>query len=237
MPRIARTVIPGIPHHVTQRGNNRQDVFFVEDDRTVYLHFLSRYAPQFGLDILGYCLMTNHVHLVAVPRKADSLALAVGRADFRYTQYVNRMHSRVGHLWQNRFHSSPLDERHTVAALRYLEQNPVRARIVRVPWRYRWSSASAHVGGRDGSGLLDLDAWGKKWTPDEWREMLRSSLDEKVVESLRHHTARGRPLGSDSFISKLEHLLGRRLRALPIGRPKGWRKKTRAKKKRRKTHK
>lgn len=224
MPRIARIVIPDVPYHVTQRGNNRQDVFFTDDDRRVYLRFLCEYSRQFDLRILGWCLMTNHVHFVAVPMRPESLAQVIGRSDFRYAQYVNRMHRRSGHLWQNRFYSCALDEKHAVAALRYIEQNPVRAGMKRVAWKYEWSSAAAHVGGADTSELLDLSAWRREWTVGEWKKMLRVGLDEREVGALRRHTARGRPLGSDSFVSKIETLLGRRVRALPEGRPKAWRK-------------
>jgi putative transposase len=105
MPRVARIVVPGVPHHITQRGNNRQDVFFVDDDRRMYLGLLAKSAARYGLQVLGYCLMTNHFHLVAVPRAADSLAKALGRTDFVYTQYIARRHRRSGHLWQNRFYS------------------------------------------------------------------------------------------------------------------------------------
>jgi len=221
MPRVARIVIQGLPHHVTQRGNNRQDVFFVDDDRRVYLDLLQRHSRQHGLRVLGYCLMTNHVHLVAVPEAEDSLAKAIGRTDFVYTQYVNRLHGRSGHLWQNRFHSCALDEAHLSAAMRYLERNPVRAGLVRVPWRHRWSSAAAHVGeGRDAGGLLDLPAWRELWSPEEWKELLRQDPSADDLGALRRSTSRGRPLGSDSFLSKLEAKLGRRLRPLPIGRPR-----------------
>ncbi len=103
MPRMARIVIPGQPHHVVQRGNNRQDVFFVDDDRRAYLEFLREHCERFGFNVLGYCLMTNHIHLVGTPASEDSLAKAIGRTHFRYSQYVNRLHGRSGHLWQNRF--------------------------------------------------------------------------------------------------------------------------------------
>ena len=224
MPRISRIVIPDVPYHVTQRGNNRQDVFFTDDDRRAYLAWLKEYSRAFGLDLLGWCLMTNHVHFVAVPRREDALALAIGRADFRYAQYVNRLHRRSGHLWQNRFYSCALDERHAVAALRYVEQNPVRAKLCRVPWTYEWSSAAAHAGEGDPWELLDLAAWSREWTSAAWKKMLREGVDAKRVGALRRHTMRGRPLGSDSFVSKIESLLGCRVRALPAGRPKGWRK-------------
>ena len=168
--------------------------------------------------------MTNHVHFVVVPRRPDSLAMAIGRTDFRHAQYVNRLHRRSGHLWQNRFYSCALDEKRAVAALRYIEQNPVRAKMYRVPWTYDWSSAAAHVGEGDPWGLLDLGRWTRDWTTAEWERMLREGLDEREVGALRRYTARGRPLGSDSFVSKIETLLGRRVRPLPSGRQKGWRK-------------
>ena len=222
MTRIARVAIPEVVYHITQRGNNRQDVFFVDDDRRVYLELLADESDRHALTVLGYCLMTNHIHLVAVPHTKHSLAKAIGRTHWRYTRYVNRLHRRSGHLWQNRFFSCGLDEKHTVAAMRYVEQNPVRAKIVRKPWRYAWSSAAAHVGEKDGSAVLDVETWRKDWdwSPRRWRRMLEEGLDEDMVGRLRRQTFRGRPLGSDGFMSKLERRLGRRLRPLPIGRPR-----------------
>ena len=218
MPRIARIVLPGRPHHVTQRGNNRQDVFFVDDDRRAYLDILGEQSDRYGLAVLGYCLMANHVHLIATPSGDESLAKAVGRTDFLYTQYIHRLHGRSGHLWQNRFFSCALDEPHLWAALRYVERNPVWSRHVRLAWRYPWSSAAVHVGEAP-AGWLSLDDWSRAWTPAKWREALRAPDDEKLTAGLRRSTCRGRPLGSDGFLSKLEHRLGRRLRPLPVGRP------------------
>jgi putative transposase len=220
MPRLARIVLPGVPHHVTQRGNNRQDVFFVDDDRRVYLDLLHEQSERFGLKIEGYCLMGNHVHLVATPSGEESLAKAIGRTDFLYTQYVNRLHQRSGHLWQNRFYSCALDDVHLWRALCYVERNPVRAGLARRAWEYPWSSAGAHTGGADASGLLDLGEWARLWGPGKWRTELTSPEDAQGVSRIRLSTHRGRPLGSDSFLSKLEHRLGRRLRPLPVGRPK-----------------
>ena len=134
----------GCAHHIVQRGNNRQDVFFVDDDRRVYLDLLAEQAARYGLAIEGYCLMSNHVHLVAVPQSEEALAQAVGRTHFRYTQYINRFRKRSGHLWQGRFYSCALDTRHFWTAMKYIELNPVRARLCRKPWRYAWSSAAAH---------------------------------------------------------------------------------------------
>lgn len=226
MPRVARTVVPGVPHHVTQRGNNRQDVFFVDDDRRAYLAMLKQRSEAYGLKIVGYCLMTNHVHLIAIPATADALAKAVGRTHYFYTQYVNRLHGRSGHLWQNRFHSCPMDELHLWRALSYVERNPVRAKIVRVPWRYRWSSAAAHCGGKDASGLLDLSGWRRRWRVDRWKQELHRPEDAALVGRMRRCLLTGRPLASDRFISKLEALVGKRLRPLPVGRPRKTRQKT-----------
>ena len=224
MPRVARIVIPGLPHHITQRGNNRQDVFFVSDDRRVYLTLLREESARHGLGVLGYCLMGNHVHMVGVPAREESLAKAVGRTHWRYTQYVNRLHGRVGHLWQNRFYSCAMDEAHTVAAMRYVERNPVRGGVVRRAWRYEWSSARAHVGQAHGSGLLDVEEWGRMWPAERWRGMLLGPEDEIVVADVRRSALRGRPLAGDALLAKVERRLGRRLRPLPIGRPRKARK-------------
>ena len=133
MPREARVVVPGFPHHITQRGNDRQDVFFTDDDHGFYLDTLKECSEEHGLRVIGYCLMTNHIHLIAVPVAETSLAKAVGGTHLRYARHVNRLHGRSGHLWQNRFFSCPLEERHYLAALRYVDRNPVRARMVRMP--------------------------------------------------------------------------------------------------------
>jgi putative transposase len=140
MPRVARIVVPDLPHHLTQRGNNRQDVFFVDEDRRQYLKLLADQCRRHGAKILGYCLMTNHVHLILIPSRPDSLAKAVGRTHWLYAQYINRLHKRSGHLWQNRFYCNAMDDEHCLLALRYVERNPIRARICRL--------APASVGSR-----------------------------------------------------------------------------------------
>ncbi len=219
MPRSARIVIPGCPHHVTQRGNNRQSVFFVDADRQVYLEYLLDASQRFDLRIEGYCLMTNHVHLVATPGYETSLGDTMKRTNQLYAQYVNRMHRRSGHLWQDRFFSCALDQSHFQKALVYVERNPVRARLVHKAWRWRWSSAPAHCGVEEKSDLLDIRSWKEDINFARWKKLLERPEDEKLVCALRLATSRGRPLGSDAFIAKLETFLGRRLRALPIGRP------------------
>jgi putative transposase len=225
MPRTARIVIPGAAHHVTQRGNNGQDVFFVDSDRRAYLELLGEQSLRFGFKVEGYCLMTNHVHVVGVPASEDSLTKAIGRTHFLYTQYINRLHGRSGHLWQNRFYSCPMDPAHAQNALCYVELNPVRAGMVKHPWTYPWSSAAAHCGKAGGNPVLDLAAWRETMPADTWRETLLAFIgDTNALNAVRRNTHTGRPLGSDRFLSKLETLLNRRLRPLPLGRPIGWRK-------------
>lgn len=220
MPRKARIVIPNFPHHITQRGNNKQDVFFVDDDREKFLCLLKEQSARFGMIIDGFCLMTNHIHIIATPNEKHSLAKTMGRINLLYSQYINYMHGRTGHLWQNRFFSCPLDAKHYFTALSYIEQNPVRAKMVRYPWSYRWSSAAFHIGREDEFGLMDRNKWKRKSSPLDWRMVLREKLERLDMDRLRVHCRTGRPLGTDKFISKLETALGRRLRALPVGRPK-----------------
>lgn len=219
MPRLARIVVPGVPHHITQRGNNRQQVFFEDAHRHIYLDFLSKYVAQFGVTVWSYCLMTNHVHIVATPPSGDALAKAIGRTNFRYAQHLNRLLRRSGHLWQNRFSSCPLDEVHHWRAMRYVERNPVRAGLVRVAWRYAWSSAAAHVEGVDRTGLLEMRRWARQWKPGQWEAALRDR-DDEGAELVCGSTRTGRPLGSEKFVRRIEKELERRVRAMPVGRPK-----------------
>ena len=218
MPRLARVIATDYPHHITQRGNNQQDVFFVDDDRRVYLEFLKEQCDKYSLEPIAYCLMTNHIHLVGIPHKDNSLAKAIGGTHFRYTQYINRMHKRSGHLWQGRFYSCALDDKGLWLAAKYVELNPVRAKICRLPWQYEWSSAGAHIDPKAKSQMLNLSSWRKLISEKEWQNELNSAIDEAQIGRIRLSTHTGRPLGTDGFLSKLEKLLGRRVRPLPVGR-------------------
>jgi len=220
MPRTARVVLPGYPHHVTQRGNNRQDVFFTDDDRANYLRILGVQCRKYGVAVHGYCLMTNHVHLVLTPAAADGLAKAVGRTHFAYTHYLNKARERSGHLWQNRFYSCPVGQDYMLGILCYTEQNPARAGLVSVPWDYPWSSAAAHVGGRTASGLLDLSLWSRLTDPDGWRQLLMAGLGDREVEQMRRCTRLGHPLARDEELRRLEAATGARLRPRRVGRPR-----------------
>jgi putative transposase len=185
----------------------------------VFLALLAEAAERFDLTVDGYCLMTNHVHLVVTPGRQGSLADALKRTNQLYTQYVNRFHGRTGHLWQDRFFSCALDEMHRWRALVYIERNPVRARLCRKAWSWAWSSAPGHCGGDDPAGLLDLSRWRERMDAARWRDLLTRDDDQQQLARLRLCTSRGRPLGSDKFVAKLETVLGRRLRPLPHGRP------------------
>jgi len=213
-------VVAGCPHHVTQRGNNRQDVFFGDNDRRYYLRLLAEQAAEQNLAVEAYCLMTNHVHLIVTPPMAGALSQTLRRVNQFYTQYINRMHARSGHLWQDRFFSCSLDEEHYWTAMIYVERNPVRAKLAARAWQWAWSSGTAHCGGKDPTGMLDLASWSKRLAGQDWRESLARPQDETDAERLRLCTSRGRPFGSDKFVARLEHALGLRLHPLPEGRPR-----------------
>lgn len=222
MPRVARVVVPDLPHHATQRGNNRHDVFFTDDDRRFYLDVLDRTARSNRVAVLAFCLMTNHVHLIVVPPDAEALDRVMGQAHWRHAQTINRLHGRSGHLWQGRYFSCPLDDEHLLAAVRYVERNPVRARMVRVAEEYAWSSAKLHCGDGPGvaPGLVDATTWSRRYPPETWRRMLRDPDDEALLDRIRGATRTGRPLATDTMLSKLEARMNRRLRAMPRGRPR-----------------
>jgi putative transposase len=207
-------VVPGVPHHVTQRGNRRQQTFFRESDYIVYRDLLAQFCDSCGVEILAYCLMPNHVHLVAVPPRPDSLRRALGETHRRYSSQVNRRQGWTGYLWQGRFRSCPMDERHTVAAVRYVERNPVRAGLAREPWEWPWSSARAHVDG-EGDGLVRVAPL--LVHTGNWVEFLR--LPEGDLEGLRKHSRSGRPLGDMPFVEKCERITCRDLKPRKVGRP------------------
>jgi putative transposase len=215
MPRIARVVAPGFPHHVTQRGNRRQRTFFGEDDYHAYIELMATWCEAYGVEVWAYCLMPNHVHLIVVPESEDGLRRGVGEAHRRYTRRVNFRKRWRGHLWQGRFSSCVLDELHLLAAARYVEMNPVKAGLVRTPQQYPWSSANAHLKKRD-DRLVRVEPLLSLAGP--WRRFLAQSLDGPTVERLQSHERTGRPIGSDAFVAKLEKRLGRTLRPRKPGR-------------------
>jgi putative transposase len=175
-------------------------------------YLVAAYAADFDLRLLGFTLMTNHVHWVAVPGRPDSLARAFGRAHNDYSRWFNIKNHRAGHLWQNRFFSCPLDPAHLAQAMRYVELNAVRAEIAASPVDYQWSSARAHCGLESPPPWLDTAQWSARYSPQQWQEVL--ALDFRLagdLDRLRQATRSGRPFGTDQFIAELEAKLDRRL--------------------------
>lgn len=218
MPRISRAVAVGFPHHITQRGNYRQAVFESEEDYFQYLYWLKTYSKKYSLKIWAYCLMSNHVHFIAVPMETDSMARTFNALHMRYSQYINTKRKAAGHLWQGRFFSCVLDERHLYAGIRYVEHNPVRAKTVKKPDEHKWSSARSHMQG-EANDILSNDCYVFERIKD-WHAYLREKEDHSLIEAIRQNTKTGRPCGNDKFMSKIERLLGRRLAALSRGRPR-----------------
>jgi putative transposase len=215
MARLARIIVPGMPHHVTQRGNRRQDVFFTPDDRCVYLTYLNKYLTRCGLDIYAYCLMTNHVHFIAVPTTELSLSHTMRDTHTAYAGYRNYTDETCGHLWQGRFFSSVLDETHLWAAIRYVERNPIRAGIVENAADYPWSSAAAHCNGTP-DPILSSN-FPPPGAIDDWTGWLSTDSDTDIWY-IRQQTHTGRPCGSLSFFDQLETLLQRDVKPQKRGR-------------------
>jgi putative transposase len=217
MARLARVVAAGMPHHITQRGNRRQPTFFRDEDYVEYLELMAEWTRECDVAVWAYCLMPNHTHLIAVPKTADGLRRAIGEAHRRYTRYVNFREGWRGHLWQGRFASFVMDEPYLLAAARYIELNPLRAGLADSPRAYRWSSARAHLRGKDDllvkvAPLLDLAG--------DWRKLLTGAVCEEELKRFRAHETTGRVMGDEDFQKRLEKKLGRALRRQKPG-PKG----------------
>lgn len=217
MPRIARIVVPGEPHHVIQRGNRRLPTFFKNDDYEFYLESMRYWCDKHSVEIWSYCLMSNHVHLVAVPDDEYGLSAAIGEAHKRYTCRINKREGWTGHLWQGRFSSFVMDEKYLLAVARYVELNPVRAGMVKRSVDYQWSSARAHLKGEDDvlvkvEPLLSL--------VKDWPSFIAEGESERDMDILKKHGRTGRPLGSSVFYDRLKTLLGKDVRPKKAGRKK-----------------
>ncbi len=208
MARLARVVLPGYPHHITQRGNRRQDVFFKEGDYNYYLELVSEWCASEKIEIWAYCLMTNHVHLIVKPGKRSNLGKAIGEVHRRYTRMVNFRENWKGYLWQGRFASYPMDKSWVLRAAAYVELNPVKAGMVKNAWDYRWSSVHAHLSGVDPDGIIRPEKL-LSLTGD-WKAYLKAAQANQDNEFERHERT-GRPLGDEKFIGKAERLLNRDL--------------------------
>ena len=220
MARFARVVAVDVPHHVTQRGNARQVILADDAGRVAYLELLRQSSELHRLSLLGYCLMSNHVHLIVVPRTAEALARTLKHTHGRYASYWNAQNSSSGHVWQGRFYSCPLDETHLWRALRYVELNPVRAALVTDAGQWPWSSAAAHCGTGSAAAFLEMDLWRRRWTTAEWRQHLAAGESPADVAALRQYTHTGRPIGSVEFVAALERSTLRPLMPRKAGRPR-----------------
>lgn len=205
MARKARVILTGEAHHVTQRGNRRQNVFFCEEDYHVYLKFLQSTSGAFGFSILSYCLMPNHIHLLVVPTDPGAMREGISHLHQLYTRYINKPRGWGGHLWQGRFFSCPVESVGVPAVARYIELNPVRAKLCDVPANYRWSSA--HVAceksrnGRSGFSSIQSPA-------TSWAEYLAMDETEEKIRGMRLAVSTGRPFGSEAFLRHVEAKAG-----------------------------
>ena len=208
MGRSPRILVPGLPHHVTQRGNRGADVFTSDAERQMYAAMLLKAVRRYRVHVWAYCLMTNHVHLVLVPATDEGISCVLHDVATLYSNWFNKRNAAPGHLWQGRFYSCVMDEPHLWAAVRYVERNPVRAGPVARAEEYAWSSAAAHSALR-GDDLLSTDFPPPQVVRD-WPAWLADE-DVAMSNALRRATRFGRPCGSDSFVDSIGNLLDRRL--------------------------
>jgi putative transposase len=219
MARQARVVIPDAPHHVTQRGNRRQQTFFRDSDYLAYLHLAAEAFSEAGVEVWAYCLMPNHVHLIAAPGRPDALAKAVGATHVRYTRQVNLRERWTGYLWQGRFASFPMDEPYLRQCARYVGLNPVRAGLVARAADWPWSSVRAHIDGRH-DPLITPSRLAER-LGNEASSFFEADVEEEARVKLRRASSTGRPLGAAAWVKALEASTGRTLAPRPMGRPMG----------------
>jgi len=218
MARLVRSIIVGRPHLVMQEGNYKQQVFDVEADYLHYLGWLMEYANRYAVDMWAYCLMPNHIHMVCVPKTETSLARTLNTLHMRYAQYFNGKRAVHGHLWRGRFMSCALDDRSVREEVRFIENDPVRAGIVMRVEDYPWSSARSHL--KDETSWIQGCRPFLEGTTPNWKAYLEEEADVDVLGRTWRSLKTGRPSGDEVFVSGLERQVGRRLHALPRGRPR-----------------
>jgi len=193
----------------------------LDGNTRLYLDLIRANAERFRLRIWAYCLTPNHVHFVVVPDSSAAMTKTFGRTHTDYARHFNLRQRSCGHVWQARFFTCPLDRTHVWFAMAYIARNPVRAGLLEQADSYAWSSAKAHTSGEDRTRMVNRDDWRRQYTGERWREVLRASVSEEaLMERLREASVRGRLLGSEDFLEAMERKAGRRLRPLPVGRPK-----------------
>lgn len=209
MARLPRLTIPDIPHHITQRGNRRQQTFFCDEDYQTYLDFLQDWSIKCDVEIWAYCLMPNHTHIIAVPKTKEGITQCMSQTHCRYTRYINFKKGWKGHLWQSRFASFPMDDAYLMNCARYVELNPVRARLCQTAEEWPWSSAAAHISADD-SGLCRVFPLLER--TDSWLSFLAEGLVPEDLSKLRKQEGLNRPLGSDQFVEEMEKITGKSLK-------------------------
>jgi putative transposase len=216
MARLARLVVPGLPHHVTQRGNGRARTFFTEDDYAVYRDLLAESCRAAEVAVWAWVLMPNHVHLILNPADADAdgLRRALAPVHRRYAGHIHARERRTGHFWQGRFGAVVLDEDHLRAALAYVALNPVRARLARRPQDWPWSSVHAHLSGKD-DGPTSVAPVLERYP--RFADLIGAEPDAAAVARLRRAETIGRPLGDEGFLAALEARTGRALKPAKPG--------------------
>ncbi len=215
MARIKRIVIPNTPHHITQRGVRSMNIFFKHEDYLYYKELLLTQSKLHGLKIISYCLMTNHIHIIAIPKNKDSLSKAIGETHRLYTRKINFEQKVKGHLFQERFYSTPLDDEHLFNAIKYVEQNPVKAFMVKYPWDYKYTSCLKRL------NLVKEDKLLSNYKPIDdiinYKEFLEEDANDKTIEE---KTRTGKPCGNDSFYDRIKLLTGVDYKNKKAGRPK-----------------
>ncbi len=218
MPRMARIVISGYPFHLIHRGNNKQNVFMSDTDRRNYLYWMEEASKKYGMQIVAYCLMENHVHYIAFAEIDMSFARTINSAHMKYTQYFNQKYGKVGHLWQGRYYSCLLDEGHLIAAVRYVERNPVRANVVFKPWDWIWSSAREHMN-MEKNGILSLSDLSKYMLIASWKDYLDIEDRREELFEIRRQTNSCKAWADDETKTFIEKQYGVRLMLNNRGRP------------------
>lgn len=228
MPRKPRFFVAGVANHVIQRGNNKEAVFFEDEDYQTYLHYLYEAAQSSGVKIHAYVLMTNHIHILATADTSQGISLMMQKTGRFYVPYINFKYQRSGTLWEGRFKSSLVDnDFYVLACMRYIEMNPVRARMVETPQDYKWSSYGANALSLHDRLVEPHESYlglslKKKVRYKKYIGLFSEHLDEKVLTSIRNCAQTGTPLGGSQFIQQIEEKLQVKVGYAKRGRP--WKK-------------
>ena len=218
MARLARLVLPNFPHHLVQKGNNAQSVFLDSNDYSRYIQLACKYSHKYSVDISAYCLMSNHIHILAAPAKENGLAEMMRPVAGLYARYFNKKYGKKGHLWETRFYSSVVEaDSYLFCVAQYIELNPVRAGIVTKPEDWRFSSATHHINGV-ADPLVSAQLY-EESEMEQYRKILAEGPEDEVIEEIRSCTSGCKPIGGKRFIARLARKFGI-MQGGPSGRPR-----------------